>query len=89
MSHQNYEQDETLRLPTVQFRVVLDLGPRLAAAITLPPELAHPDLFADRDDEGGALNLSIDFDSGQLHVLLQSLAKIANSLADHAGAADA
>ncbi|SEM85986.1 hypothetical protein E3O25_04715 [Cryobacterium sp. TMT1-3] len=70
MSDQHFEQDETLRLPTIQFRVVLDLGPRLAAAVTLPPELAHPDLFADRDDEGGALNLSIDYDSGQLHVLL-------------------
>ncbi|WP_104132283.1 hypothetical protein [Cryobacterium sp. M91] len=70
MSDQHYEQDETLRLPTLQFRVVLDLGARLAAAITLPPKLAHPDLFADRDDEGEALNLSIDYDSGQLHVLL-------------------
>ena len=60
--------DETLRLPTVQFRAVFDLGPRLAATIPLPENLAHPDLYADYDDETDDLNVSVDFDDGQLHL---------------------
>lgn len=73
MPDQNYGQDETLRLPTIQFRAVLDLGERLAASVTLPPELAHPDLFADRDeDDDDVLNLSVDYDDGQLHVVLDA-----------------
>jgi len=63
--------DETLRLPTIQFRAVLDLGDRLAAAITLPETLGHPDLFADWEEDGEALNLSVDFDDGQLHIVLE------------------
>ena len=61
--------DESLRLPTVQFRAVFDLGPRLAATITLPENLAHPDLYADYDDEDtDDLNVSVDYDDGQLHL---------------------
>lgn len=62
--------DETLRLPTIQFRAVLDLGECLAAAIPLPEALGHPDLFADWGDDGEALNLSVDFEDGQLHIVL-------------------
>ncbi|TDW29812.1 hypothetical protein [Cryobacterium psychrophilum] len=67
--------DETLRLPTIQFRAVLDLGERLASAIPLPEALAHPDLFADwegddGESDGDALNLSVDFEEGQLHIVL-------------------
>lgn len=63
--------DETLRLPDTPFKVVIDVGPQLAAKFTLPAALATPGLYADwneEDSEPGECDLTVSYPEGELHV---------------------
>lgn len=60
--------DLSLRLPNSTLRAVLNLGPKRAAALTLPPRFADPELFADWDDEENTSALYVEFAHGQLHL---------------------
>ena len=60
--------DASLRLPNTRLRCVLNLGPKRAAAITLPERFADPDLFADWDPDEGFSSMFVDFDDGQVHL---------------------
>lgn len=62
--------DPTLRLPNSRLRAVLNLGPKRAASISLPPQLAHPELIADWDEEQPASSLLAAYESGELHIEL-------------------
>lgn len=60
--------DPTLRLPTTQFRAVLDLG---ALPLELPPlssTFGRPDIDIDWDDESGTSGVYFGFPDGQLHL---------------------
>lgn len=46
---------------------MLNLGTKRAAAITLPPRFADPELYAEWDAENGLSSLFVDYDDGQLH----------------------
>ncbi|HEY0258598.1 MAG TPA: hypothetical protein VGC18_01995 [Lacisediminihabitans sp.] len=60
--------DLSLRLPNTRLRAVLNLGPKHAASVTLPSRFAHPELFAEWDDEEETSVLYVEFEGGQLHL---------------------
>jgi hypothetical protein len=60
--------DSTLRLPNSTLRAVFNLGPKRAAAITLPARFSDPELFADWDPEEGVSSMFVSFEDGELHL---------------------
>lgn len=60
--------DPDLRLPNSRLRAVLNLGPKRAASISLPQNLAQPELIADWDAEAPASSLLVAYESGELHI---------------------
>jgi hypothetical protein len=60
--------DETLRLPNTIFRAVLDLGPKRAAALTLPARFSDPELYGELVEPENSSTLYVEFDDGQLHI---------------------
>ncbi|MGL4339544.1 MAG: hypothetical protein ACRCSP_03845 [Rhodoglobus sp.] len=60
--------DLSLRMPNTRLRAVLNLGPKRAAAVSLPQHFAALEMFADWDDESGSSALFIELDGGQLHL---------------------
>ena len=60
--------DLSLRLPNSRLRAVLNLGPKRAAAITLPPRFSNPELYTEWDPDDGLSALFVDLEDGQLHL---------------------
>ena len=60
--------DDRPRLPNSTLRVVLNLGEKRAARLTLPTGLDAPELDAEWDEEAGVTAVSVNFDRGQLHL---------------------
>jgi len=64
--------DESLRMPSVLFRAVFDLGNISALPPrALPAGFEHPNLMADWDDDDHSLSVTVGFESGELHVILE------------------
>ena len=60
--------DDRPRLPTTTLRVVLNLGEKRAASLPLPRGLENPELDAEWDDEANVTAVSVNYESGQLHL---------------------
>lgn len=60
--------DDRPRLPTTTLRVVLNLGEKRAAGLTLPRGLETPELDAEWDEEASATAVSVNYEGGQLHL---------------------
>lgn len=60
--------DDRPRLPPSTLQVVLNLGPKRAAAITLPRGFEHPVIDAEWDEEASATIVAVEFDRGQVHL---------------------
>ena len=58
----------SLRLPTMTFNAVFDLGERRAQPLPLPAGLGRPELFGDWDDDDETGALYVGFGTGQLHL---------------------
>jgi hypothetical protein len=65
--------DESLRMPSVLFRAVFDLGNIAALPLrALPAGFERPNLMADwDDDEDRSLSVTVGFDSGELHIIIE------------------
>ena len=60
--------DDRPRLPTSILRVVLNLGEKRAASLTLPRGLENPELDAEWDEEASVTAVSVNYERGQLHI---------------------
>ena len=56
------------RLPSSTLQVVLNLGEKRAARLTLPRGFEHPELDAEWDDEARVTVVSVSFAQGQIHI---------------------
>ena len=60
--------DDRPRLPNSTLRVVLNLGEKRAASLRLPPGLEDPELDAEWDEDASLTAVSVNYESGQLHL---------------------
>ena len=60
--------DELPRLPSTTMQVVLNLGDKRAARLTLPKALHQPELDAEWDEDARTTAVSVEYDRGQLHL---------------------
>ena len=60
--------DDRPRLPASTLQVVLNLGPKRAASLTLPRGFDQPEIDAEWDEETSSTAVTVAYDGGQLHL---------------------